>query len=163
MKKPPPGTPESHPSSDNTNADKQEQGTLAGKILQVFRIGGDDERSVGRRGQPAAVPAEKLRGPVQMQVITDQNGPVLARSIADSAPVAASTPALPDATLRQPEARPALAAPAVSAEPIRLQTFSIDLTERLARTRAAQQEVLREMDKLDETGADLGKAIDRKR
>ncbi len=145
------------PSSDQGHA------TLAGKVLQVFRVGGDHERSVGRHGKPAAVPAERLSGPVQSQVITDGNGPVVARTIADSAPVASPASALSEANLRKPDDPPTPAAPPVNVEPIRLQTFSIDLADRLARTRAAQQDVLRELDKFDESGEDLGNTVNRQR
>ncbi len=128
----------------------------------MFRVGGDSERSVGRHGKPAAVPEERRSGPVQTQVITDSSGPTLARSIADSTHLSTSASALTEVVLRETEAPAAPVSAPVSIEPIRLQTFSIDLTERLARTRAAQQEVLRELDKFDESGDDLGKSIDRK-
>ena len=169
----PPGTRQAPPFSDKatdvTDASNATRGpeahtSLAGKVLQVFRVGGDSERSVGRHGHPPAEPEARRSGPVQQQTISDGSGPVMSRALADSAPVAAATPPLPAISLAQ---EPAAAAAEPEPEPasietIRVQTFSIDLAERLARTRAAQQEVLRELDKFDESGETLGKTVDRK-
>lgn len=163
LKKPPPGTPDVPHPPDSAASGHRGHSSLAGKILHVFRVGGDNERSVGRHGQPAAAPAEKRTGPIQQQLITDGAGPVVTRTMEDSAPAGTSAAPLPDIELGQPQPDAAPAAHPEPMAPIRLQTFSIDLTERLARTRAAQQEVMRELDKFDETGEDLGKTVDRKR
>ncbi len=158
MKKPPPGTPDDAASEPRTHE------SLAGKILQVFRVHGDSERSVGRHGAAAAMPEAPRSGPVQHQLIDDASGPVQERSISDLPPAAHNdSSALPTITLREgaPNAVPPVTQEPT--EPIRLQTFSIDMAERLANLRAAQQDVFRELDKYDESGDNLGKAVDRKR
>ncbi len=158
MKKPPPGLPD-----DPAPAPRAHE-SLAGKILHVFRVDGDSERSVGRHGAAPATPEAPRSGPVQHQRIADAAGPVTARSISDLPPSAQDDSApLPTITLREGAPNAVPAATQDPAEPIRLQTFSIDMAERLANLRAAQQDVFRELDKFDESGEDLGKAVDRKR
>ncbi len=162
VKEPSPHPSDAPPAPDTAVPARKEHSTLAGKVLQVFRVGGDNEHSVGRHSKPPAEPEARRTGPVQQQLITDASGPVVARTLEDSLPVAIATAPLPDIVLGQNQSKLAPAAAAVASEPIRLQTFSIDLAERLARTRAAQQEVMRELDGFDASGDALGKRVTRK-